>query len=220
MANCIYLDQEFLDTLKSIKELKLKIKKLENKNDSIIRQIFKKALPSVISAHKWAIAAQPDEDPDDNFFSLSLDIIYPITPAPYRAGSQYKNKRVALPRVAAAQASRVSVIRNKQKSAKNTSKKCCVAYPRIIKDIQSLSYFSEKYNVYAISYNKCNIQIYYNRLMFSSNNSIDDVFSAIKSLKFPLDLARYLKDIEISEEILLKKKKLLKDIAPTILFSM
>jgi hypothetical protein len=219
MTNSIELDKDFLNTLKNIKQLKIQVRKLEKKNYSIIRQLFKKALPSVISAHKWAIATQPDNDSDDDFFSLSLDIIpSDEKPGLYRPGSHYKKNSSALPRVVAAQAANVT--NRGPFKARNIKTPSFISAPKKITDMESLTYFSERYDVYAINHNKCSINISYNRLTFISTSSMEDVFSAVKSLKFPLDLARYLKDIEISEEILLKKKKLLKDIAPTILFSM
>jgi hypothetical protein len=221
MSSSIDSDKDISDVLKSIRDLKMQIRKLEKKKETRIRQIFKKSLPSVVASHKWVIAFQPDNDSYQDFFSLSLDIIPDDKAKPlYRVGSHYKKNNIArkavLPRIRAAQNGNLVAT-----PAASLGKKFVdVGGPKNIDNMERLWFFSEKYDVYYLIYNRCEINISYSRLTVTSRKSMDDVFSVIRDLKFPLDFASYLKDIESSEDLIKRKKKLLGEIAPTILFSM
>ena len=219
MSSSIESDKYISDTLKSIKDLRSQIRKLERKKETRIRQIFKKSLPSVVAYHKWVIVFQPENDSYQDFFSLSLDIIPTEKANPlYRAGSHYKKRKiaakVALPRIRATQNGNVAAV------AILGKKVIDVSDPKKITSMANLCFLSEKYDVYYLIYNRCEINISYNRLTITSHKSMDDVFLVIRDLKFPLDFASYLKDIESSEDLIKRKKKLLGEIAPTILFSM
>lgn len=220
MSSPIESDKDISDVLKTIRDLRIQIRKLEKKKETKIRQIFKKSLPSVVASHKWVIAFQPDNDSYQDFFSLSLDIIPDDKANPlYRVGSHYKKnniaRKVALPRIRAAQNGNLIAT----PVASLGKKVVDVGGPKNIDNMERLCFFSEKYDVYYLIYNRCEINISYSRLTVTSRKSMDDIFSVIRDLKFPLDFASYLKDIESSEDLIKRKKKLLKDIAPTILFS-